>query len=126
MRLLFFTAPIWGYFGFNTNLRESNIPSMKKIVTSKYFALFILTLLISGKLIAQTTITSSITINQDWVNTKPTPWIISNNVTVTFGQNFTITNTNQYFIITGTNVTIDGGSKIVTVNGVSSLSLIHI
>jgi hypothetical protein len=89
--------------------------------TSKYLALFLFTLLLSGKLIAQTTtITSSITIDQAWVNTKPTPWTISGTVTVTFGENFTITNTNQYFIITGSNVTIDGAGKTATISGVTN------
>jgi len=92
-----------------------------KIFTSKYLALFLLTLLFSGKLIAQTTITSSITIDQAWVNTKPTPWTISGTVTVTFGENFTITNTNQYFIISGTNVIIiDGAGKTATISGVTN------
>ena len=42
---------------------------------------------------AQTTITSDISINQDWISNNPAPWIISgNNVTVTFESNFNLSN----------------------------------
>jgi hypothetical protein len=86
----------------------------------KLTKLLILLLLLSLKGFTQTTITSDVTINQDWISNNSTgPWTISGTVTVTFGENFTITNTSQYFIISGSNVTIDGAGKTATISGVT-------
>jgi hypothetical protein len=97
----------------------------------KYIQLFlsfvfltVISVLLSGNLKAQTTITSSITITQAWVdaNALASERVISgNNITVTFGQNLTITppvsSIQTFFKITGTNVVIDGANKIVTLAG---------
>jgi hypothetical protein len=91
-----------------------------KIVTSKYLALFLFTLLLSGKLIAQTTITSNITIDQAWIDANASPWIISDDVTVTFSGNLKLVYDWQYFEITGSGVIIDGANKIVTIYGVTN------
>jgi uncharacterized protein (TIGR02145 family) len=93
-----------------------------------YVYLTVISVLLSGNLKAQTTITisSSITIDQPWVNANASnyQWIISgNNTTVTFGENLTITPTltggsvQNFFVITGTNVVINGANKIVTLVG---------
>jgi len=89
----------------------------------KLTKLLILLLLLSLKGVSQTPITSSITITQSWVddainNTRP--WTISgSNITVTFTGNLELTTADQYFIITGTNVTIDGAGKTATISGVT-------
>ena len=94
-----------------------------------FFCLTVIFGLLSVNLKAQTTttITSSITINQAWVNANASnyQWIISGNyTTVTFGENLTITPTiatdgyyPRFFVITGTNVVINGANKIVTLAG---------
>jgi hypothetical protein len=84
--------------------------------------LLILFLFLSLKGFSQTTITSNIIIDQNWITAHPTgPWeITTSSVTVTFGQNLTISDPNQYFIIKAENVTIDGVNKIVTLNGISN------
>jgi hypothetical protein len=94
-----------------------------------FFCLTVIFGILSVNLKAQTTttITSSITINQAWVNANASnyQWIISgNNTTVTFGENLTITPTvatdgyyPRFFVITGTNVVINGANKIVTLAG---------
>ncbi len=71
---------------------------------------------------ANSRISASITIDQAWVDVNSAgPWTISaSSVTVTFGANLTITNTNQYFIISGSNVTIDGAGKTATISGVTN------
>ena len=64
--------------------------------------LLILFLLLSFKGFSRpaTTITSSITITQVWIDANLGPWeITTSSVTVTFSQNLTISNSNQYFII---------------------------
>ena len=68
-----------------------------KIFTSKYLVLFFLSLLLSGKLFsASTNITSSVTINQAWVNANTAPWVISgNDLTVTFGGDLVLNKVNQ-------------------------------
>ncbi len=71
---------------------------------------------------AQTNITSDITITQTWVNANTGSYTISDGVTVTFGENLTITNTTQYFEIIGSNVTIDGAGYTVTINGVANFT----
>jgi uncharacterized protein (TIGR02145 family) len=93
-----------------------------------FFCLTVIFGLLSVNLRAQTTITisSSITIDQPWVNANASnyQWIISgNNTTITFGENLTITPTltggsvQNFFVITGTNVVINGANKIVTLVG---------
>lgn len=70
-----------------------------------------------------TIISSNLTVDQTWVNTNRGPWIISgSNITVTFGENFTISNTNQYFEITGTNVIINGADHVVTIDRISNFN----
>jgi len=70
-----------------------------------------------------TNISSNLTIDQTWINSNPGPWLISgSNITLTFGENFTISNTNQYFQITGSNVTINGANKIITVDGLNGFN----
>ena len=62
-----------------------------------------------------TNISSNLTIDQTWINSNPGPWLISgSNITLTFGANLTISNTNQYFEITGSDITINGANKIIT------------
>jgi hypothetical protein len=88
----------------------------------KITKLLIVFLFLSLKGFTQT-ITSSITITQTWVNdaiNNPRPWTISGTVTVTFGENLTISDPNQFFIIYGDNVTIDGAGKTATISGVTS------
>ena len=85
----------------------------------KLCKLLILFLFLSLKGIAQTTITSNVTIDQNWINNNSAPWTISgSNVTVTFTGNLVLNNANHYFIITGSNVTIDGAGKTATISGV--------
>ena len=93
-----------------------------KICTSKYLVLFFLSLLLSGKLFsASTNITSSLTINQAWVNANAAPWVISgNDLTVTFGGDLVLNSVNQYFQITGSNVIINGAGKTATIFGVTN------
>jgi hypothetical protein len=43
----------------------------------------------------------------------------SSRVVITFGDNITLNNANQYFIIGSDYVTIDGGNKMVTISGVT-------
>ena len=90
----------------------------------KLCKLFFLFLFLSIKGFCQTTITSSITINQAWVNANASAServISGNNITVTFGENLTITppvsSIQTFFKIQGTNVVIDGANKIVTLAG---------
>jgi hypothetical protein len=74
-------------------------------------------------LISGTPITANLTINQTWVNTNPGPWrITGSSITVTFGDNFTISNTTQNFIITGSNVIINGANKIITVDRLTNFN----
>jgi len=70
-----------------------------------------------------TTITSNLTIDQNWVNTHLGPWFISgSSITVTFGENLTISNSIQYFEITGSNVIINGDNHIVTIDGIANFN----
>ena len=69
------------------------------------------------------TISSSITLTQTLVNGYTWPVTISGGISgtptvVTFGQNLTFSNSNQYFTIGSQYVTIDGSSNTVTVSGV--------
>ena len=87
----------------------------------KLSKLLILCLFLSLKGFSQTPIISNITINQAWVDdlSNTRPWTISgSNVTVTFSENLVLNNASQYFIITGSNVTIDGARKTATISGV--------
>ena len=87
----------------------------------KLTKLLILLLLLTLKGFTQTTITSDVTINQNWISAHPIgPWEIStSSVTVTFGTNLVLDDASQYFIITGSNVTIDGAGKTATISGVT-------
>jgi len=81
-------------------------------------------------LLATTAITSSVTLTQSsneltdgstpysWTSSGPIP-IIGNNITVRFGGNFNITTANQTFLISGNNVTVDGGNNTVSVGSVA-------
>ena len=70
-----------------------------------------------------TNISSNLTIDQTWINSNPGPWLISgSNITLTFGANLTISNTNQYFEITGSDITINGANKIITVDGLTNFN----
>ena len=66
------------------------------------------------------TITSNTTITQTWIDAHAIgPWSISDGVTVTFGENLTISSTTQYFDITTNNVTIDGAGHTVTLHNIT-------
>jgi len=87
---------------------------MKKIST--ILILFIVNL----NSFAQTTINSNVSIDQAWVNAHSAgPWTIAgSSVTVTFESDLRLYNNSQYFIITGSNVVIDGADKKVTLDGI--------
>jgi len=97
---------------------------MKKL--SFFLVFFILLAVKSSKASTSspiTTVTSNLTIDQNWVNTHLGPWLISgSSITVTFGENFTISSSIQYFEITGSNVTINGDNHIVTIDGVANFN----
>ena len=101
----------------------TNIKYMKKILI--IFTLFFVSIqnLTASTFPPGTIISSNETITQDWITNHPAPWEIQGDgVIVTFGENLNLNNSNHYFVINGTNVTIDGANKIVTLNGISNFS----
>jgi len=52
------------------------------------------------------------------------PITVSASVTVTFGSDLTISTAEKYFIVGGTNVTIDGGNYLVTISSTGWLGLV--
>ena len=66
-----------------------------------------------------TTITSNTSINQNYVDNNSWPVTIAAGLTVTFSENLVVTNANQYFIVGGSGVTIDGLGHTVEVSGVA-------
>jgi len=64
------------------------------------------------------TLTNDITITSEFIDELKWPVTVVAGVTVTFGSNFTLTKTNQYFIIGGNNVTIDGNNYTVNVSSI--------
>jgi hypothetical protein len=67
------------------------------------------------------TITTNTTISQSDIASTTWPVTISGtNITLTFGSNLTLTSTSHKFLITASNVTIDGGNNTVTVVSVTS------
>ena len=67
-----------------------------------------------------TTISSNTVIMQTDFDGYTWPVTIAAGLTVTFGENLSVTNTNQYFIVDGSGVTIDGSGNTVDVNNVTN------
>jgi hypothetical protein len=65
------------------------------------------------------TISSNTAINQNYVGNNSWPITINAGLTVTFSENLVIDSSNQYFIVGGSGVTIDGLGYTVDVSGVA-------
>lgn len=69
-----------------------------------------------------TIIISNTTITQAFADGYTWPVVVNTGVTITFGENLTFDSVSHYFIIDGSDVTIDGNNKIVTMSGVVGYS----
>ena len=92
------------------------------IKISRYILLFIL--FFSSQLIclAQTSITTSTTIDQAWINNHSSslPFLLGAGVTITLSENLIFNAVNMYFSIQGANVTIDGNGKTITISNITN------
>jgi hypothetical protein len=90
----------------------------------KYILLLLVFLGTLKQSIAQTTISSSVTLTQSVLNGYSWPVTINGGsvgspLIVTLGEDVTFTNAQNYFIINGSYVTFEGNNKTITISGIS-------
>lgn len=85
------------------------------------FLLLIVFIFFTNVIKAATIITSNTSIDQAWINSNSSnlPIELNANVTITILENLTFNDVNMYFAIRGTDVTIDGNGKTITINNVT-------
>jgi hypothetical protein len=85
------------------------------------FLLLIVFIFFTNVIKAATIITSNTSIDQAWINSNSSnlPIELNANVTITILENLSFNDVNMYFAIRGTDVTIDGNGKTITINNVT-------
>ena len=86
--------------------------------------LVFLLIFVQTKVLAGSTISSSITLTQSVLNGYTWPVTINGGslglpIVLTLGENVTLTNAQNYFIINGNYVTIEGNNNTITISGIS-------
>jgi len=68
----------------------------------------------------ETTISTNTVLTQSLVNSYVWPVIISDDVTVTLGQNIIFDNSKNFFMVGGNNIIFDGNNYTITIQGVTN------